>query len=66
MINVIIIDDHKVLVEGLQQLINQSEIARVTDVGSSALDCRNLLERGKLPDVLMPSQISLKDEFLST
>jgi DNA-binding NarL/FixJ family response regulator len=53
MINVIIIDDHKVLLEGLQQLINKSNIARVVNVGYSVADCKNLLELDGLPDVLM-------------
>lgn len=52
MINVIIIDDHKILLEGLVYLINQSETACVKDVGYSVADCRVLLKRG-LPDVLM-------------
>ena len=52
MINVIIVDDHKILLEGLEQLINQSEIARVTGVGYSVADCRKLLAY-ELPDVLM-------------
>jgi DNA-binding NarL/FixJ family response regulator len=40
------------LLEGLEQLINHSETARITDVGYSIADCRKLLER-RLPDVLM-------------
>jgi DNA-binding NarL/FixJ family response regulator len=51
-IQVIIIDDHKVLVEGLTKLINDSGIAQVAGVGYSAKDCRNLLGWG-LPDVLL-------------
>jgi DNA-binding NarL/FixJ family response regulator len=52
MINVIIIDDHKILLEGLEQLIKHSDTACVTNTGYSIADCRKLLERG-LPDVLM-------------
>ncbi|MDR0505884.1 MAG: response regulator transcription factor [Dysgonamonadaceae bacterium] len=52
MIKVIIIDDHKILVEGLSKLINDSGIAQVSRVGYSAQDCRNLL-KWELPDVLM-------------
>ncbi|MCL2682831.1 MAG: response regulator transcription factor [Bacteroidales bacterium] len=52
LINVMIIDDHKVLLEGLQHLINHSGIAHVTDIGYSVADCRALLEH-KLPDVLI-------------
>ena len=52
MISVVIVDDHKVLVEGLEKLINHSEIARVTGLGYSLADCRKLLE-DELPDILM-------------
>jgi DNA-binding NarL/FixJ family response regulator len=52
LIAVAIIDDHKILLEGLEQLINQSGVARVAGVGYSVADCRELLEKG-LPDVLM-------------
>jgi DNA-binding NarL/FixJ family response regulator len=52
MIQVIIIDDHKILVEGLVKLISESKIARVSDVGFDAKSCRRLLKTG-LPDVLM-------------
>ena len=52
MINVIIIDDHKVLLEGLEQLINRSETACVTGTGYSVADCRKLLKH-RLPDVLL-------------
>jgi DNA-binding NarL/FixJ family response regulator len=52
MIQVIIIDDHKILVEGLRKLINDSGIAQVMQTGYNAKDCRNLLKQG-LPDVLL-------------
>jgi DNA-binding NarL/FixJ family response regulator len=52
MIKVVIIDDHKVLVEGLSKLINDSGIAQVSRVGYSAQDCRNLL-KWELPDILL-------------
>jgi DNA-binding NarL/FixJ family response regulator len=51
-IKVVLIDDHKVLLDGLKNLINQSEIARVAGLGYSVADCRKLLE-SELPDVLM-------------
>ena len=51
-IKVVLIDDHKVLLDGLKNLINQSEIARVTGLGYRVADCRKLLEN-ELPDVLM-------------
>jgi len=52
LINVMVVDDHKILLEGLQHLINNSGIARVVSVGNSVADCRALLEY-ELPDVLM-------------
>ena len=52
MINVTIIDDHKILLEGLERLINSSDMARVKNIGYSVADCRRVLESG-LPDVLM-------------
>jgi len=52
MIKVVLIDDHKVLLEGLKNLINQSENACVTALGYSVADCRKLL-KDELPDVLM-------------
>ena len=58
-IRVVIIDDHKLLIEGLEQLINKSDIARVTDVGYSVADCRRLLSY-ELPDVLM-LDVGLRD-----
>ena len=53
LIHVAIIDDHKLFVEGLSKLINDSDIAHVTGVGYSAQDCRNLLQREGQPDVLL-------------
>ena len=52
MIKVALIDDHKILLEGMTNLINQSEIARVVGFGYSVADCRKLLT-AELPDVLM-------------
>ena len=52
MIRVTIIDDHKILVEGLCKLINDSGIAEVVHTGYSARECRSLLQYG-LPDVLL-------------
>ncbi len=48
----VIVDDHKILVEGLNRLINDSGIAQVIRVGHSAKECRSLLRR-ELPDVLL-------------
>ncbi len=52
MITVNIVDDHKLLVEGLSKLINDSDIATVTAVAHDALNARKMLAN-KLPDVLM-------------
>jgi DNA-binding NarL/FixJ family response regulator len=52
MINVSIIDDHKVLTEGLVCMLTRSPKLVVGDVGYSVADCRNLLKK-RLPDVLI-------------
>ncbi|PPL00890.1 response regulator [Parapedobacter indicus] len=52
MISVAIIDDHKILTEGLVNLIDESGIATVIGVAHSATDCRLSLGFWK-PDVLL-------------
>ncbi|NGM64913.1 response regulator [Sphingobacterium sp. SGR-19] len=52
MINVAIVDDHKILTEGLQSLIAESTIATVVGVAHSAAECRLSLGFWK-PDVLL-------------
>jgi DNA-binding NarL/FixJ family response regulator len=52
MINVIIVDDHKILVEGLQILINESENIRVLGVSYCLEECRKALTLQD-PDVLL-------------
>ena len=52
MINVTIIDDHRVLLDGLVHLINQSKDICVADTGYTIADCRNLLAQRE-PDVLV-------------
>ncbi len=52
MIRVMIVDDHKLLVEGLRKLIDESGTAVVANIAYDASECRNLLSFG-LPDVLM-------------
>lgn len=59
MIKVIIVDDHKILVEGLVKLINASDIAIVTDVCFDAKSCRSIL-KNNMPDVLL-LDVSLPD-----
>ncbi len=52
MISVVIVDDHKVLTEGLRNLIAESGIANVVGVAHSAAECRLSLGFWK-PDVLL-------------
>lgn len=52
MIRVAIVDDHKILTEGLQNLIKESGIAAVVGVAHSAGECRRSLGFWK-PDVLL-------------
>ena len=51
-IKVAIVDDHKVVVDGLEHLINASALACVTGRAYSVAGCRELLRNG-LPEVLM-------------
>ena len=59
MINVIIVDDHKVVVEGLEHLINESGIAQVTGKAYSAVECWELLAKNQADVLLL--DISLPD-----
>ena len=59
MIKVAIVDDHKVILEGLEHIINGSGEAEVIDRAYSIAGCREMLERSK-PDVLM-LDVSLGD-----
>lgn len=52
MIKVAIVDDHKILTEGLQNLIEESGIATVVGVAHSAAECRLSLGFWK-PDILL-------------
>ncbi|NGF55978.1 response regulator transcription factor [Parapedobacter sp. SGR-10] len=52
MIKVAIVDDHKILTEGLQNLIEESGIASVVGVAHSAAECRLSLGFWK-PDILL-------------
>jgi len=51
-IKVAIVDDHKVIAEGLERLINTSGIAGVTGKAYSASGCMTLLAQS-VPDVLL-------------
>ena len=52
MITVHIVDDHKILVEGLQKLIDESGFAKTTAVSYSGKECLTNLRREQ-PDVLL-------------
>src|SRR5690606_24410617 len=52
MIKVAIVDDHKILTEGLQNLIEESGIATVVGIAHSAAECRLSLGFWK-PDILL-------------
>lgn len=51
-IRIVIVDDHKVLVEGLRNLIDESGIAQIIGVAHSAQECRQSIGFWK-PDVVM-------------
>jgi DNA-binding NarL/FixJ family response regulator len=59
MIKVIIVDDHKVLADGLRRLVEESGDITVSRMAYNAKECRYYLQFG-LPDVLM-LDISLPD-----
>jgi DNA-binding NarL/FixJ family response regulator len=59
MIEVTIVDDHRVVADGLECLINGSGVAYVVSKTYSAAGCRELL-KGKLPEVFL-LDISLQD-----
>lgn len=52
MINLQIVDDHKMVVESLSKLINESGIAKITDVYFDLESCRKGLVK-ILPDILL-------------
>lgn len=51
-LKIAIVDDHKILVEGLRNLITESGIARVVGVAHTAQECRQSIGFWR-PDVLM-------------
>ena len=59
LIRVAIVDDHKVLLEGLEHIINESNSARIIDSANSIAECRDMMQRCQ-PDVLM-LDVSLPD-----
>ena len=59
MISVVIVDDHRVVAEGIEQIINKSDIAQCVGKAYSVTDCWEML-RNVQPDVLL-LDISLPD-----
>jgi DNA-binding NarL/FixJ family response regulator len=51
LIRVAIVDDHKIVVDGLERLINESETTAVIGKAYSVAECRALL-KAEQPDVL--------------
>lgn len=52
MIQVVIVDDHLLLAEGLRKIINESSVACVTNIATNGKECLKLLKENQ-PDVLM-------------
>jgi len=59
MIRVTVVDDHKIIADGLERLINESDVACVTGKAYSVAECRKLLTVEQ-PDVLL-LDVSLPD-----
>ncbi len=59
MITVAIVDDHKIVAAGLEKLINETDVARVSGMEHSVAGCRKLL-KDMQPDVLL-LDISMPD-----
>jgi DNA-binding NarL/FixJ family response regulator len=59
MIRVAVVDDHKIVADGLERLINESGTTSVVGKAYSVTECRELLKTGQ-PDVLL-LDISLPD-----
>jgi DNA-binding NarL/FixJ family response regulator len=59
MINILIVDDHKILADSLRKLIEESGDIKVANIANSAKECRYHL-RYSIPDVLL-LDISLPD-----
>jgi len=52
LIRVAVVDDHQIVIDGLEKIITESGIARLTDKSHSAAGCWKMLAAGQ-PDVLM-------------
>ena len=58
-ISLLIVDDHRILVEGLIKLFDNSEVIQVTGIAYSGKECREMLSM-RIPDVIL-LDISLPD-----
>ena len=58
-VSILIVDDHRILVEGLKKLFVNSETMQVMGVAYSGKECRHVLSKAK-PDVIL-LDISLPD-----
>lgn len=58
-INILIVDDHRILVEGLKKLFDNSKIIQVAGTAYTGMECRSILSK-KIPDVIL-LDISLPD-----
>lgn len=58
-ISLLIVDDHRILVEGLKKLFDNSEVIQVTGIAYSGMECRTLLSRRTADVILL--DISLPD-----
>ena len=52
MISVAVVDDHKIVIDGLEKIISESGIAKLTDKAYSVAGCLKMLETSQ-PDVLL-------------
>ena len=60
LIKVAVVDDHKIVTDGLEKIISESGIARLTDKSYDAAGCWKMLEKAQ-PDVLL-LDIGLPDD----
>ncbi|HBG58664.1 response regulator [Proteiniphilum sp. UBA1028] len=51
-INILIVDDHRILVEGLKKLFENSAVIQVMDVAFTGMECRTILTK-MVPDVIL-------------
>ncbi|HAR37460.1 MAG: hypothetical protein A2W86_13985 [Bacteroidetes bacterium GWD2_45_23] len=51
-VNILIVDDHRILVEGLKKLFAHSETIQVMGVAYTGKECRNVISKA-IPDVIL-------------